>query len=927
MKRLFTFLCAALVVLSASAGHVSKKMLDQKGIKKEGKIDRVRKSQTIKTVKFAKFTSSENAAVRLSRAPQSKLATDVTIVAVDVNNYGTDGEFYFSNADESIQFYMDIYYGDTNTDLEPGKKYTIADMDETYFPEVFYDGQWNGLASAEVTKTIDVEGLVHYVGAATDTLGVEFTFHYDEEPFILTGDTIEIQPALSVTTPTYSASYEDWTIRGEDAAYYFMLDIFSDDSLSCVGVHSNFDLDYTYVHDYANDKRIAAKEAKAEIISRNDTLLIFADIVGEDGNVYEISAFYAAPSALSTETINAENLVITQESYYGLFNYWTFEASDANNAIYFELWEDDYNGSWTSEISGTVSPVSGLEATIYSANVTIATIDDTTLVTGTVLCNNNVEYTLNLKYVKPAPDWIELGMGKLTSTLDAIFSGSETTEDMMVYKSAGIPGLYAVENPFGASYAIDPYLVFHAENPELIYILPTQLINTGDQYGILSVMSYGGYYLNKYPTYDAAGIAAALGDDTEAVWGKQNKNVISFTSDALLAALSNYSSGNPLTGASARLILELPDLEAPVIISADSVFVGADRAIFAITANDDADDVDDLTFSIKNGDDVLAADAKTNNGKLTIEGLEKSTAYNLTLIAVDRAGRSSDPFALSFVTVETSDTEAPTLVSAEIAEVSDKWATIAVVATDNETPAEDIIFVVTFADASSVELAPVAGLIKVEGLTPETAYEISVAAKDNAGNVSVALSVNFTTLELIPIEMNIDWIQARYYANYSEEGRQNFMISFWEGDANSVIFDVYTPKADAISGEYDTSDRILLPDSKINYNGATINLLSGKVSLEFISLNADNTGNYKGSFEAFGADGNKYIGGAELMVYTYSGSGSSSVIVPMTGEVESPVEGIEETLAEGKAVKVVRDNQIIILKGDKAFNAVGNRVK
>ena len=67
-------------------------------------------------------------------------------------------------------------------------------MDETYFPQVFYDGQWNGLASAEVTKTIDAEGLVHYVGAATDTLGVEFTFHYDEEPFILTGDTIKINP-------------------------------------------------------------------------------------------------------------------------------------------------------------------------------------------------------------------------------------------------------------------------------------------------------------------------------------------------------------------------------------------------------------------------------------------------------------------------------------------------------------------------------------------------------------------------------------------------------------------------------------------------------------------------------------------------------------------------------------------------------------
>ena len=44
-------------------------------------------------------------------------------------------------------------------------------------------------------------------------------------------------------------------------------------------------------------------------------------------------------------------------------------------------------------------------------------------------------------------------------------------------------------------------------------------------------------------------------------------------------------------------------------------------------------------------------------------------------------------------------------------------------------------------------------------------------------------------------------------------------------------------------------------------------------------------------------------------------------------EIDGPSEGIEETLAEGKVVKLVRDNQVIILKGDKAFNVVGNRVK
>ena len=43
--------------------------------------------------------------------------------------------------------------------------------------------------------------------------------------------------------------------------------------------------------------------------------------------------------------------------------------------------------------------------------------------------------------------------------------------------------------------------------------------------------------------------------------------------------------------------------------------------------------------------------------------------------------------------------------------------------------------------------------------------------------------------------------------------------------------------------------------------------------------------------------------------------------------VPTSTEGIEETLAEGKAVKVVRDGQVLILKADSTFNVMGQRVK
>ena len=43
--------------------------------------------------------------------------------------------------------------------------------------------------------------------------------------------------------------------------------------------------------------------------------------------------------------------------------------------------------------------------------------------------------------------------------------------------------------------------------------------------------------------------------------------------------------------------------------------------------------------------------------------------------------------------------------------------------------------------------------------------------------------------------------------------------------------------------------------------------------------------------------------------------------------VPTGTEGIEEILSEGKAVKVIREGNLIILKGDKAYNAMGQIVK
>jgi hypothetical protein len=60
--------------------------------------------------------------------------------------------------------------------------------------------------------------------------------------------------------------------------------------------------------------------------------------------------------------------------------------------------------------------------------------------------------------------------------------------------------------------------------------------------------------------------------------------------------------------------------------------------------------------------------------------------------------------------------------------------------------------------------------------------------------------------------------------------------------------------------------------------------------------------------------------------YTFTWTFETNAL-EITFPAKGPGTGIEETIAEGKAVKVVRNGQVLILKGDKTFNVIGQIVK
>ena len=72
-----------------------------------------------------------------------------------------------------------------------------------------------------------------------------------------------------------------------------------------------------------------------------------------------------------------------------------------------------------------------------------------------------------------------------------------------------------------------------------------------------------------------------------------------------------------------------------------------------------------------------------------------------------------------------------------------------------------------------------------------------------------------------------------------------------------------------------------------------------------------------------------YYGAGDFVVLAFgiSDAGVTTDVATYAFTLSEAGEGIEEILATGKAVKVVRDGQVVVLKADKAFNMNGQIVK
>ncbi len=343
------------------------------------------------------------------------------------------GMFQFVGKDANAAVYLAI-----NSDSLVGH-YTMDDINKRYTSIMRYN---NG--DTTVITPLDCQASVTFATAenmyivTAAILGSDTTLYmaymaYYQKPFKPTGDTIDV----NITEPmkyTYYKSEGDWYMYGTNAEYKVNLDVVNNDSTSPAG---NYTLDqalyqYTNVTVLATGTKLELVSLEATVTDVDGRIDVAADMFCLDGNVYHVTMFYAIPEALAFDTIVADNLELTPFT----LGSWVLDytASASNEDYLFSLSLDEQTEGVYDAAGGSVTNLStGVASKIYSGNITLAYAGNGTLIiTGSVLCYNNVVYTLNLNCLR----CVKFSINILESANGIVVIPDYTADDTIVTISA-----------------------------------------------------------------------------------------------------------------------------------------------------------------------------------------------------------------------------------------------------------------------------------------------------------------------------------------------------------------------------------------------------------------------------------------------------------------------------------------------------------
>lgn len=443
MKKFFSILCALTIVLSVSAAPAQ--IL--------GKSKHAEALESLKTVKAAKtFKAFHAPAKGLQRAERSAVAFhapkakhenyNIEVIDYAEKYYSTDNDVWVKlyDADENV-YYFDIVVAAGTQELVLGQTYTLADMIANYSYMRGADGKM-AYASASLTKTVSMyeeQELVHIDAAFTDTLGNNYTLAYQQAPFIITGDTIDVVFTGNANKPIYAQGLCQLGAENDDYKIAFTFPC-AEGAPAGTYTEDDMNIQYTFVNDFE------AVSAHCVVAENNGTISLEGWILAKDGNVYHVTFSFTAPTTETFETITATNLVL-DDSYASYFGIIIAEASNEDYTVSMYLPSDDYLGTFDAEeVSLSIKGADG-KIEIYEGTITVANTATGVAITGTVLSMDGVQYTLDLQYVIPdatSQETITMS-GTITNYEGKAWQFIGSTASQMVTIAAyatSIPGTY-----------------------------------------------------------------------------------------------------------------------------------------------------------------------------------------------------------------------------------------------------------------------------------------------------------------------------------------------------------------------------------------------------------------------------------------------------------------------------------------------------
>ena len=430
MKKLTAFLLVLAVAVSASAGAPFKKERLSEVLKSADKTQRVqalRHKKNQMTSHFMTASQAEQArtkGLKKARVQAESTPEEVVITSCTPTFYPEDQAVWYGlyPEDWSKTFYFSIKVEPGKRDVELGRTYTLADMEEGPVNH-WEDSEWNEypFVEATFTKTRGAGYDNHVVATATDEKGQSFVLRYDEEPVVITGDTVDI--AFTEDRPDVELLNDgSWLFRagGEQLGYSVQLTYFSENMLSCGGSFTaeNLDLSMSSIAlfgpaDEYGDREVKflnLKDGAFEVADTDEAYTLTGCFVADDGNVYRVNIVCKKPKAEKTVVIQSNNL--KYDDYW--FDYTQevkFLASDDVNEVELVLYPaslgDGMTGLYTIGLGGTTATVrtvdwmDDVETTAFSGTVNLVYEEGSIHITGSILCYDNVQYNLELNYYKP----------------------------------------------------------------------------------------------------------------------------------------------------------------------------------------------------------------------------------------------------------------------------------------------------------------------------------------------------------------------------------------------------------------------------------------------------------------------------------------------------------------------------------------------